>query len=345
MNKLNRFWIVEILPFNKNWTKSNKNMYKKVPFTLKTNLSHSSKSSGPWHIEEANVVHTASTACPLTTKSARYSGECQGFSIAFEKTIDHKYHKLDFRISFDKAVVPEYDIGDIEFRMYKGNRSFSNFEISFMTIYTILTAVALIYAAVAIFRSTSPCTFEQACLLVLLVCALLYDNPLFMVEYVSFSVVSFKVFDSILKSIFISAVLLFWLFITEKLGSGRDTQQNSVVFVHKRHIPKYAIILAYFVLCTITSSWDGAEEAKNPLAVSTPTGLMVLYIFTILALIGIVLWVAVRVVRRINIISENEVTFKRFFFFVLPSIVVAAVMIICSFTGSFGAFVSNCKKY
>lgn len=345
MNKLNRFWIVEIMPFNKNWTKGSKNVYKKVTFTVMTNLSYSTNKHGPWTLERRkNAEHTTTIACPLATKSAVYSGECQGFSIAFEKSIKHKYLKLDFSISFDKAAAPEYEIGDIEYTVHMGNSKFGSFEITFMALYTILTAVALVYTVIALLSQSAPCTFEQVCLVAMLVCVLLYDNPLFMVDYAFFSVVFFKVFDSILKSVFISAVLLFWLFITEKLGSGRDTQPSSVVFIHKRHIPKYVVVFVYFVLCVITSSWDGAEEAKNPVSVLTPAGLMVVYILTILVLIGAILWVVVRVVRRINIISDNEVTFKRFFFFILPSTIVAAAMIICSFTGSFGAVVDG-RKY
>ena len=347
MNKLNRFWIVEVSPYNKNWTKGSKNVYKMVKFTITANLSYSSTLHGTWHPEEQNVVHTVRAACPLVTRSAQYSGECQSFSLAFEKTIDHKYHRLDFRIAFDKAAAPEFELGDIEFVLHWGSRSFSKFEIGFTAAYVLLSLAALAFFVAATRRRTAPYSFEQIALLVLLVCAVLYDNPLFMVEYASFSVVLYKVVDSVFKSVFISAVLLFWLFTVESLASERDSS-SSVVFLQKAHIPKYAAVLAYFVLSIITFSWAGAVEASDPLlfasATSSSAGLMAFYVLTALVLIGTVLWVAVSAIRSIHVISSDELMFKRFCFFVIPSIFVAGCMIVCSFTGSFGAVVRT-RKY
>lgn len=341
LNRLNKFWFIGSRPFNKEWKAGGKDMYVKMHLGQSIQSSmYSSSPDGPWTpYVSFGVMKTLE--CPIVTKSARSSGGCRNSLYMFAGPTKHKYYKVDLSFFFTPKS-PGFELGDIEFTVYKGSIVFSRLVITWTILLIALSVAALAYTAIAIYRNTAPCTFEQGCLLILLGGAIVYTNPFLFLEYFSYYSMTLKVFDSILKSVFISVLFLFWLFVTKKMCGGRDTHPNPTAIFTKENIPEFVYIALFCIYSIVVSALEHDAEMENPFG-SFYAWQVTMYAFNVIALFVPVVFVVVMVVRKIGVITDSKVTFKRFLFFAIPSAIVVVSMFAYSFRGSFGVYLGTCK--
>ena len=341
LGKLNRFWAVEIIPFNKNWKQGEHNIKADVSVQMHANLSHRNNIHMPW-VYEPEVYKTRKVTCPVTSRSASSAGECSSFSVVFERKIRYLYSALELRFNFVGS--SGIKLGDVGIEMVSGTRGYGQFDLAYTILFTIGSIVALVAYIVAIFDKikTRTATFEQMFTLVLAVGVIFYDNPFFVIEYIGGSIVTFNIFDSLFKNVFIMLLLAYWLLTSERFASAdsekKSSRQKFLDLSSPLHVAKFALALLYFVLSFITTTWTSIRERNDPIngsSISYP-GVLVFYIFTVLTIVGVIGWVLFMTVKSIPYVTSSQMVFTRFLFYAIPSFIVAFSLFIGSISGSFG---------
>lgn len=354
LSRLNRFWAVEITPFNKKWRQGDHDQEVTVNILMRSNLSHRDGLQSRW-VYEKEQIRQKTVRCPLISRSAATQGRCSSFSMVFERKIRHPYRGLEFKLTFEKT--SPVVLGDVGMEIVTGTRGFGQFELAYTILFTAGSVVAVAVYVVALRHEIKARTlsFEQAFTLVLGIGILFYDNPFFVAEYIGGSIIAFNVFDTLFKNAFIMLLLLFWLMIAERFASPKTSSSSSsseggrmsfINFSNKSHVMKFALAFAYFVLSFITTTWTSAREREDPIKGSSITypGVLTFYIFTVVIIVVTIAWVLYMAVQSIPYVTSSQFVFTRFCFFAIPSFIVALSLFIGSITGSFGG-ITRTSKY
>ena len=341
LSTLNRFWAVEIIPYNRNWRHSDHNSYIDVDVHMRANLTHRDHIDKGWEALP-ELRRTQRVRCPLATRSPSGQGACSSFSVVFERKIRHLYSALE--VKFDLSGAAGVALGDVGVQTVTGARAYAQFEISYTVLFTAASIAAVVIYIVAMAKSfkSGTATFEQVFALVLGVGVVFYDNPFFSIEYICGSITTFNIIDTLSKNAFISLVLAFWLLSAEKFasvkaetGAAKNTFLN---FSDPAHVAKLALVAAYFVLAFITSAWTSVREKNDPVhgsSISYP-GVLTFYILTVVVIVAVIAWTLFMAVQAIPYVTSSQMVFTRFLFYAIPSFVVAVSLFIGSISGSFG---------
>lgn len=338
----NRFWGVKIVPYNKNVVSESKHNKKdSMKIEVIANVSYRNDLKSAWKREITNRYRSTSVQCPTTVKG-KYkseSGACQGFTLAFERGVTHKYHQVTFELRV--ANQSNMALGDVGAHIYTGTTSYSNLEMGVNIFYLIVSLIVfLLYAWMLrdhIFRGWE---FEQGATLVLSLAVIVYNNPFFSLEYL-LPGIFFVIFDSIAKSVFISLLLLAWMLMFDKARVGEE----SFKLYDKSHTPKMILVIMCFVLASITFCWGGIREKVDPVFGSpfSSPGVITFYVFTVIILALIMVYIVIMGVMAIPVATASKDSFTRFCFIIVSAAVVALSIIIGAFCGDFGTNNTNCK--
>lgn len=348
-DKLNRFWAVEIIPFNKKWKQGDHNIYTNVNINMRANVSHRSHSEGRWTLY-SSYQKTRKVRCPLITRSASSQGECSSFSVVFERKIRAPYTSIEFMFDFESW--DHVALGDIGVEVVTGNKGYGQFEIAYTILFTAASVIALVLYIWNIRNHIKlrTLTYEQTFIFVLGVGVIFYDNPFFILEYVCGSITTFNVMDTLFKNAFIMLVLAFWLLMSERFASAKAEKRMKGNFLDLSsfsHVAKLILVLVYFVLSFITTTWTSVRERNDPIngsSISYP-GVLTFYIFTVVIIVGVIGWVLWMTIRSIPYVTSSQEVFTRFCFYAIPSFVVALSLFIGSISGSFGGITRSSKYY
>lgn len=341
----NRFWGLKMVPYNKNvagGAKHGKN--KKMTIEIYANVSYRNDLRGAWRREVENSFRRVTVECPVSVKAREpgpEAGECQGFTLAYDRGVDHKYHQ----VTFEMIVAEQSDLalGDVGAHIYTGTTAYSNMQMGVNIFYLIVSlGVFLVYAWMLrdlIFRGWS---FEQAATLLLTLAVILYNNPFFALEYL-LPGMFFIFFDALVKSAFLALVLLYWLFSFDKIRVGEE----SFRVLDKIHIFKVAAVVACLVLGVITFTWAGIRDKIDPIFGSpfSSPGVITFYAFTAMTLVLIIAWVIIVAVMSIPVATASKQIFTRYCFNIISSAIVALSIIIGIFCGDFGTNNDNCTTH
>ena len=144
----------------------------------------------------------------------------------------------------------------------------------------------------------------------------------------------FPLLDAVLKDFFIALLLVFWLLTVEKY---RDEDRFEVK--NKWHGFKIIAASSYLIFAIITFSWAAVASRQDPVLASPfqIPAVVVLYMITVLILFGCIVWFIVLTIRALPKIAQSSVSFARFLFFFIPTVVICLSILVGACCGNFGA--------
>ena len=135
------------------------------------------------------------------------------------------------------------------------------------------------------------------------------------------------------KELFLAILLIFWLHSVEEFRDGELFEPND-----KKHGLKVIAAAVYFVLAVITYTWSDIADRRDPVLASPfeLPGVVVFYVFTVVALTAMIAWLVVLTVLAVPKIAHSPLMFTRFLYLSIPSLVVALIVLVGAYCGNYG---------
>jgi len=335
MAALNRFWEVDIRPYNLLTTVGDKNKYETVSVTVVVNVSSRKTLQDKWKLEVKNKRHKLNIRCPVTTKTlSNEMGLCSGYVAALEEVVDVRHHKLSFRV--ESAFGTSHSnvfLGDHQFSVTYGSLAYSNMEMGINITFLITGLVAFVLFLFMLRDYIyNGWTYQQVWTLVLLLGVVLFNNPFFALEYL-IPGTFFLFVDALFKNGFIALLLLFWMASIEEL---RETE--TFRFTDKKHIPKFVICLAYLLFSVIAYTGESSALKSDPVgAPMHKTGLFIaFFVLAFLSFLAGIGYTGYLGYRSLKAIASDKQMFTRLCFIAIPTAVVSLAIFIGACSGGYG---------
>jgi len=330
----NRFWTLVAKPYNKRLQKEQKTYAEKtVNLLLYVNVSSRDTLEGDWVYEAKNDMHNIKLKCPVSVEG-KDDVPCESITLAYDEAIDAAFHKVEaIMIMSEDSNELRVEMGDLALDLSYGTENFALFGIAYCLVFLIVSLCVFLFYLYNIrdllFRGWS---YEQIWTLILLFSVVFYNNPLFALEYAAPGWF-FPFLDALLKDLFLALLIVFWLLTVEKYRDLDEFDWND-----KKHTIKYVVAAAFLVFAIITFSWGVGAIRSNPVLQSPfeIPAVVVLYVLTVLILIGATVWYIVIAILALPKIAHSAVLFTRFLFLSIPAAVIVLSVFIGACTGNFG---------
>jgi hypothetical protein len=238
------------------------------------------------------------------------------------------------------GLTPQSFLGDVQFQFLKLSVGYSRLALGLRITLLLYSVGLLVFYTVFIRQlnlSEDQLTWEQKMMIALAIGLILYNNPLFAVEYLTSG--WFIVFLSALSELLFTCVLfLFWFFILDKLRLESDSEELELRYAD---IPKLLGVLLYGMLAIIFYAYTSIRERLTPLF-SVPdhiTPIQVVFYLIAVLYVCLVLWIASLIVLTAPLAFNRQKS--RFLFFAVPTLFLIVSVVIGIFTGTVGPFGRN----
>jgi len=140
---------------------------------------------------------------------------------------------------------------------------------------------------------------------------------------------------AIFEVIFLSALLLFWLFEVEKIRNGE--LQCGLSF---QHTPKVLLVLMHAILSLVIFVWIRVRASRDPVYGDHDEiiGMIIVFYFAAATMGAIVVWVAIELTLGMMTVVRDPQLLMRLAFVGTPACVGIISMLCAIFFGSFGPF-------
>ena len=328
LDVLEEYWALAAFPF-----RNSSSEYVNEPLRVNLKLEGRNNTNSRWTLI-ANSTQQFTLFCP------RASYECDGWWLMVLSYI--KYEQLQATVTFLPSLT-RARITDVKFREQTANIDYNNLRLGFhLTFLTIVVVSLCVYLFIMRNKTWDQWTFEQKASMALMLALVGYNDPFFPLKFLVDSAV-FPILGAILESAFQITVLLFWIFFLDRYR--RPAGQPWSPFALSE-IPKYVLVLSYFVFTLTLYSWVRAREQTEPIpGENLPTGVIVLFYLAAITFAAIVLYVVILVLITAGPIQGKARSYRRFMYVVIPTIIVMVCVTLGVFTNSFGPYGRTLTEY
>jgi len=331
---LNRFWEVDIRPYNVLTVVGNHPKSESVTVTVVVNVSSRATLQDKWKLEVKDKRHKLTIKCPVVSKdSSEERGLCSSYTAALEEVVDVRHHRLSFRVEDVVSSSGKALLGDHQFSVTYGSLAYSNMEMGINITFLITGLIAFVLFLFMLRDYIyNGWTYQQVWTLVLLLGVVLFNNPFFALEYL-IPGTFFLFVDALFKNGFIALLLLFWMASIEEL---RETETFN--FRDKKHIPKFIIVMAYLLFSVIAYTGESAELKSDPVGApmhKTPL-FIAFFVLAFLSFLAGVGYTGYLGYRSLKAIASDKQMFTRLCFIAIPTAVVSLAIFIGACSGGYG---------
>jgi len=174
--------------------------------------------------------------------------------------------------------------------------------------------------------------WEQRALTILLMSLLFLNNPFFALRFVVAGWF-FHFLDALMQVCFNSVLLLFWLFMVDKIR----LEEMKVIF-RLQHVPKLIVVAIYAILSIVFYTWVNIHDETNPTfgVVNSVTGIQVLFYLVTAIFMALIVWLMVLVVLTVPVVTSKRYLLTRFLFLASPTIVAILSILIGFLANTYG---------
>eukprot|EP01105_Mastigella_eilhardi_P026481 TRINITY_DN7708_c0_g1_i1.p1 TRINITY_DN7708_c0_g1~~TRINITY_DN7708_c0_g1_i1.p1 ORF type:complete len:463 (+),score=119.28 TRINITY_DN7708_c0_g1_i1:55-1443(+) len=323
-----RYWQLDMTPYDQYFTKGEED---KMDVTVVSVYKYHTGSE--WEVDKT-MTETVSVDCPPDV-TKNHKGACETVSLKYYPSIEHKHWRVDVNII---GTTTDSFLGDVKFTVLYGTPSYTKLSLSVHVLYTAFAVVLFLTVLCFLMRPgmrTGTGTTEQRFLVVLLVLLILYNDPFYPLQNLSFGVI-FEIINSFFRVSFQSVMIGLWLF-------AFDIARNQRTALRARLLSagKVVLVLLYFALAFALHTWTNTEmKADVDVSWTSVTGILVFYVLTVLTFVAAVVWVCAAIMFSMPALVASRLLMRRFVFLGLPSAIYALCIMLKLFIG-FGSLGYN----
>jgi len=326
---LNKYWFLVVTPYNTKTQQVNQNVRIEVEMHVNWDPVTNKPANNTYLIRNETVI--TDIVC------LKGQSRCLSFLLILEDNIAYPTYYVRVRFI---GLTPQSFLGDVQFQFLKLSVGYSRLALGLRITLLLYSVGLLVFYTVFIRQlnlSEDQLTWEQKMMIALAIGLILYNNPLFAVEYLTSG--WFIVFLSALSELLFTCVLfLFWFFILDKLRLESDSEELELRYAD---IPKLLGVLLYGMLAIIFYAYTSIRERLTPLF-SVPdhiTPIQVVFYLIAVLYVCLVLWIASLIVLTAPLAFNRQKS--RFLFFAVPTLFLIVSVVIGIFTGTVGPFGRN----
>lgn len=293
-----------------------------VPLNVHLSIAGRDDNASLWLILENRVV-------PFEAMCEPGQEECAGAWILIESVVQYKNYRLGVSFNVTENVAW---MGDVKFVMVVGNTHFTNMEIAVRLVFFFACIAVNVLWLMRLRRERfDQWSWEQRSLSILLLCSLFLNNPFLAIRYL-WNGWFFYFLDALLEASWMSIVMMYWLFMIDKIRLDELRMEFSKV-----HIPKLAAVFLYTVLVIIFFTWVSVDQENYPLVGSSGSvGLTVMYYLVVFSFLLLVIWLVILAAMTLPVINAKPHMMTRYLFVTLPTLFVLLSILIGMITGTYG---------
>lgn len=320
MGLLNKFWVLEMFPYTQ--------IEDDIHEELQVQISVFGNNGGDtWYELSTNDTVKKNVDC------SEGDEECSGFILVYEEFIEYSTYRVYVSLP-DKD--NNYFIGDVNFQYWYGHDDFSSLEIAFRVIYMVISVALFGFFFYTMKKvPLADWTWEQRAMCIMIGALVSFNNPFYGLVF-AVSGWFFPFLNALFTDIFMCAILLFWLLITDKIR--RD--ELRVEFDYWQ-IPKVLCVVIFGLLALILFAWTSIRDSEDPVYGDGVTGIVILFYFVVILWTAIIIWVAILLAMTVPVVTQKRYLMTRFLFFAIPTSIAIVSIFGNILAGSFGPFRQN----
>jgi len=176
--------------------------------------------------------------------------------------------------------------------------------------------------------------FEQKSIVLLLLALILLDDPFYPLEFWTRGWF-FEFIHSVFETLFTAFILLFWMFVVEKIRKGNDMKFGLT------HVPQFVCVAIFTCFSTALFTLIRVRAAEDPVYGEHADDLIaeiVLFYIVAISYAILLVWFMVETVITVSVVTRLHLPIKRLVYFGIPTLLCVLSIIIGMFTGTLGPF-------
>jgi len=239
-------------------------------------------------------------------------------------------------------------IADVVLTLTTQHAPFSNLAICLHVMYTIGVIACIVWHVIQ-WRAYHeghegpPIDMEHKCLVALVFCLVLLNNPLYPFEYVMANKLFIELLGDLFSLSYTLALFTLWFLFVNQLRAESDRFEMTLLVKIQ-----LGVVCAYGIIAAIFFGWStGLAQLSPERGLSHDwTGIEVMYVITALIYSLMALSFSGQLILTIAIHNERLIRHKlRFYFFAIPALLCIMAVLTGIFSGTIGRFGQDTPSY